>query len=137
MTDSITGFYKTLHRPVTPALRISLSCSVGTMSNNCEVQKLVREFKERGLQNLLSSSPVQSYPTKVQRKAEVFSKPDEGRQEFALTWSDERHKASYQDSGESNHVSSGFDRTKADVCLMQLDMQVWGPLVVDGQVFGK
>ena len=94
MTDSITGFYKTIHQPATPALSISLSCSVGTMSNNCEVQKLVREFKERGLQNLLHNSPVQSYPAKVQRKEEVCSKLDEGRQKFTLTRSDERHKAS-------------------------------------------
>ena len=94
MTDSVTGFYKTLHRPATPALSTCLSCSVGTMSNNCEVQELVRDFKERGLQNLLSNSLVQSYPTKVQRKAEVCSNLDEGRQKFALTRSDERHKAS-------------------------------------------
>ena len=64
------------------------------MSENYEVQKLVREFKERGLQNLMSKSPVQSYPTKVQRKAEVCSNSDKGRQKFALTRSDERHKAS-------------------------------------------
>ena len=94
MTDSVTGFYKTLHQPVTPELSTSFSCSVGTMSNNCEVQDLVREFKERGLQNILSNFLVQSYPTKVQRKAEVCSNSDEGRQKFALTWSDERHKAS-------------------------------------------
>ena len=94
MTDSVTGFYKTLHRPATLTLSISLSCSVGTMSNNCEVQELVREFKERRLQNLLSNSPVQSYPTKVQRKEEVRSNLGEGRQKFSLTWSDERHKAS-------------------------------------------
>ena len=94
MTDSATRFYKTLHQLVTLALSTSLSCSVGTMSNNCEVQKLVQEFKERGLQNLLRNSPVQSYPTKVQRQAEVFSKPGEFKHKFALTWSDERHKAS-------------------------------------------
>ena len=94
MIDSVTGFYKTLHQPTTPALSTSLSFSVGTMSNDYEVQELIREFKERGLQKLQSNSPVQSYPTKVQRKAEVCSNLDEGRQKFALTWSDERHKAS-------------------------------------------
>ena len=94
MTNYVIGFYKKLHRPVTPALSTYLSCSVGTMSNNCEVQELVREFKERGLQNLLSNSPVQSYPTKVQRKEEFCSNSDEGRQKFTLTRSDERHKAS-------------------------------------------
>ena len=127
MTDLVTGFYKSLHRPATPALSTSLSCSVGTMSNNCEVQELVREFKERGLQNLLSNSPVQSYPTKVQRKAEVCSKSDEERKKFALMWSDERHKASREDLEASQDVSSWFGRTKAAVCLMHLDPQFWGP----------
>ena len=88
------GFYKALHRPATPALSNSLSCSVGAMSNNCEVQKLEREFMEKGLQNLLSNSPVKSYPTQVQRQVEVCSKPGKDKHKFALTWSDEGHKAS-------------------------------------------
>ena len=34
-------------------------------------------------------------------------------------------------------MSAWFDRAKAAVCLMQLDTQFSGPLVVDDQVFGR
>ena len=68
MTDSVTEFYKKagLAREVLHKALLGV-CSVGATSNNCEVQELVREFRERGLQNLLSNLPVQSYSTWVQR----------------------------------------------------------------------
>ena len=96
------------------------------MSNNCEVQELVREFRERGLQNLLSNLPVHSYSVQVHRKAEVCSKPGEGRHKFALTWSHEGHKTSPNDYGEPHPEIFRHSRTMAAVCLMQHDTQFQG-----------
>ena len=64
MTDPITEFYKkaALAHEIFHKALLGV-CSVGAMSNNFEVQELVREFRERGLQNLLSNLPVQSYST--------------------------------------------------------------------------
>ena len=58
--------------------------SVTTMSNDREVQKLLRVVRERGLLNLLSNPPGQPCSTKAQRKAEVRSKGSEERQKCAL-----------------------------------------------------
>ena len=64
LTDFITEFYKYATLACEIFLEALLGvCSTRAMSNNCEVQELVREFRERGLQNLLSNPPVQSYST--------------------------------------------------------------------------
>ena len=55
------------------------------MSNDCEVQKLLRVVRERGLLNLLSNPPGQPCSTKEQRKVEVRSKGLEERQKCALS----------------------------------------------------
>ena len=55
------------------------------MSNDREVQELLREFRERGLQNLLSNPPMQPCSTKAQRKAEVRSKGSKERQKCTLS----------------------------------------------------
>ena len=73
MTNSASGFYKKPSRPVFSALSTSVRYSSQTMSNDCEVQELVREIRDRGLQHLLSTPPVQSYLAKYI-----------GRQEFSL-----------------------------------------------------
>ena len=59
--------------------------SVITMSNDCEVQKLLWVVRERGLLNLLSNPPMQPCSTKAQRKAEFLSKRKEERQKCALS----------------------------------------------------
>ena len=59
--------------------------SVRTVSNDREVQNLLRVVRERGLLNLLSNPPVQPCLTKAQRKAEVHSKRKEERQKCALS----------------------------------------------------
>ena len=55
------------------------------MSNDCEVLELLREFRERGLQNLLSNPHVQPCSIKAQRKVEVRSKRKKERQKCALS----------------------------------------------------
>ena len=55
------------------------------MLNDREVHELLQEFRERGLQNLLSNPPVQPCSTKAQRKVEVRSKRKEERQKYALS----------------------------------------------------
>ena len=73
MTNSALGFYKKPSRPVFFVLSTSVRYSAQTMSNDCNVQELVREVRDRGLQHLLSNPPVQPYLAKYI-----------DRQEFAL-----------------------------------------------------
>ena len=54
------------------------------MSNDHEVQKLLRVVRETGLLNLLSNPPGQPCSTEAQRKAEVRSMGSEERQKCAL-----------------------------------------------------
>ena len=64
MTNSASGFYKKPSRPVFSVLSTSVRYSARTMSNDCSVQKLVREVRDRGLQHLMSTPPAQSYLAK-------------------------------------------------------------------------
>ena len=73
MTNSTLGFYKKPSRPVFSVLSTSVRYSAQTMSNDCKVEELVREVRDRGLQHLLSTPPVQPYLAKYI-----------DRQEFAL-----------------------------------------------------
>ena len=64
MTGLVTGFYKKATSLYESFDKVPLGvCSARAMSNNCAVQQLVREFRERGLQNILSNPPGQSYST--------------------------------------------------------------------------
>ena len=57
MADLVNGFYKKTPRPANFTLRIFLSFTVQSMSADREVQELLREFEQRGLQNLMSNPP--------------------------------------------------------------------------------
>ena len=70
MTNSASGFYKKPSRPVFSILSTSVRYSAQTMSNDCKVQELVREVRDRGLQHILSTAPVQSYLAKYIDKQE-------------------------------------------------------------------
>ena len=59
--------------------------SVITMSNDREVQELLRLVRERALLNLLSNPPMQPCSTKAQRKVEFHSKRKEERKKCALS----------------------------------------------------
>ena len=75
MTNSASGFYKKPSRPVSSVLSTSVRYSARTMSNDYKVQELVREVRDKGLQHLLSTPPVQPYLAKYI-----------DRQEFALNF---------------------------------------------------
>ena len=57
MVYLVIGFYKKTPKPAKFALRIFLSFIVQSMSVDREVQELLREFRQRGLQNLLRNPP--------------------------------------------------------------------------------
>ena len=57
MIDLVDGFYNKTPRPANVALHIFLSFTVESMSADREVQELLSEFRERGLQNLMSNPP--------------------------------------------------------------------------------
>ena len=57
MVDLVVGFYKKTPRPAKFALRIFLSFIVQSMSANSEVQELLSEFKQRGMQKLMRNPP--------------------------------------------------------------------------------
>ena len=57
MAYLVVGFYKNTPRPANFALHIFLSVTVESMSADREVQELLREFRERGLQNLMRNTP--------------------------------------------------------------------------------
>ena len=57
MIDLVDGFYKKTPKPTKFALHIFLSFIVESMSVDREVQELLSEFRERGLQNLMSNPP--------------------------------------------------------------------------------
>ena len=57
MEDLIDGFYKKTPRPAEVALHIFLSLTIESMSADREVQELLREFEQKGLQNLMRNPP--------------------------------------------------------------------------------
>src|SRR5882757_6665876 len=64
MTNPALGFYKKPSRPVFSVLSTSVRYSAQTMSNDYKVQELVRDVRDKGLQHLLSTPPVQPYLAK-------------------------------------------------------------------------
>ena len=89
MEDLIDGFYKKTPRPSEVALHILLSLTIESMSADHEVQELLREFEQRGIQNFMSTPPasalceetppvlhppMQTCSTRKKFKAEVHSK---------------------------------------------------------------
>ena len=89
MTYFVGGVYKKTPRLAMFALRIFLSFTIEFMSADRELQELLREFEQRGLQNLMSNSPasvphketlpamnqpMQMRSTKKKFKPEVHSK---------------------------------------------------------------
>ena len=94
MVDLVDGFYKKAPRPMKITLRISLSLTIESMSVDCELQELLREFEQTGLQNLMSNptasaphaetppaltQPMQTRSTRRKFKPEVHSKKNEDR----------------------------------------------------------
>ena len=57
MAYLVVGFYKKTPSPAHFALHIFLSFTVQSMSADRKVQELLREFRQRGLQNLMSNPP--------------------------------------------------------------------------------
>ena len=57
MTDTVDGFYKKTPTPVKFALRSFLSFTIEPMTDDRELQELVREFEQGGLQNLFIHPP--------------------------------------------------------------------------------
>ena len=55
MAYLVEGFYKKTPRPAEIALSISLSLPIESMSADRELQELLREFEQTGLQNLMSN----------------------------------------------------------------------------------
>ena len=93
------------------------------MSTDREVQELLREFRERGLQNLMSTppasapreetslalnQPMQTRSTRKKFKAEVRSKRNK-----------ERHKPSGKTSKDPEMYPPGSVEWRHVVCLMQ------------------
>ena len=57
MIDFVDGFYKKPPTPIKFALRIFLSFTIESMSADRELQELLGEFEQGGLQNLMSNPP--------------------------------------------------------------------------------
>ena len=57
MTYFVDRFYKKTPRLAKFTLHIFLSFTIESMSADREVQELLREFRERGLQNLMRNPP--------------------------------------------------------------------------------
>ena len=57
MAYLVDGFYKKTPRPVEITFRISLSLTIESMSADRELQELLREFEQTGLQNLMRNPP--------------------------------------------------------------------------------
>ena len=92
----VVGFNNKSLRPVNVALCIFLRFTVHSMSADREVQELLREFEQRGLQNLMRNppasvprketppvpnQPMQTRSTRKKFKPEVHSKQNEDRNE--------------------------------------------------------
>ena len=58
MIDFVDGFYKRTPTPMKFALRSFLSFTIDPMTTDRELQELVREFEQGGLQNLFIHPPV-------------------------------------------------------------------------------
>ena len=86
--------------------------TVSTMSNDREVQELLREFRERGLQNLLSNPPCEEASPARKQPMQIRSNRKKFKVEVHSKWNEERHNPSgntQEDPEEWRHV----------VCLMQ------------------
>ena len=57
MADLVDGLYKKTSRPAEIALRISLSLTIESMSADRELQDLLREFEQMGMQSLFTNPP--------------------------------------------------------------------------------
>ena len=63
MENLVNGFYKKTPRPAEITFLISLSLTIESMSADRELQELLREFEQMGLQNLMRN-PSSSAPRK-------------------------------------------------------------------------
>ena len=57
MAYLVDGFYKKTPRTAEIALHFFLSLTIESMSADCELQELLREFEQTGLRNLMSNPP--------------------------------------------------------------------------------
>ena len=94
MAAWVDGFYKKTPGPAEIALCISLSLTIESMSVDHELQEMLREFEQTGLQNLMNNppasapreetppattQPMQTRSTRKKFKPEVRSKQNEDR----------------------------------------------------------
>ena len=98
MVDLVDGLYKKTPRPAEIALRISLSLTIESMSADCELQELLRELEQRGLQNLMSnpptSAPHEETPPALIQPMQTRSSRKKFKPEVRSKRNEDRHKPS-------------------------------------------
>ena len=126
------GFYKKPHRPTTPALHISLKFTFKTMPNDCEVQELLRESRERGLQKLMrnppESAPREETPPVLHPPMQTCSTRKKFKVEFCSKRNEERHKPSGKTLEDPEMYPRGSAKSRHAICIMQkyIGMLSWG-----------
>ena len=92
--------------------------TVSTMSNDCEVQELLREFRERGLQNLMSNPPCEEAFPVPKQPMQIRSTRKKFKAEVCSKWNEERHNSSGKTQEDPEMYPPGPTEWRHAVCLM-------------------
>ena len=89
------------------------------MSNDREVQELLREFRERGLQNLMSNPPYKEVSPAPKQSMQIRSTRKKFKAEVLSKWNKERHNSSKKTQEDPEMYPPGPAEWRHVVCLMQ------------------
>ena len=89
------------------------------MSNDREVQELLREFRERGLQNLMSNPPCEEASLAPKQPMQIRSTRKKFKAEVRSKRNEERHKPSGKTLEDPEIYPPGSAEWRHAVCLMQ------------------
>ena len=142
MEDLVDGLYKKTLKPTKIALRISSSLTIDSMLADREVQELLREFEQRGLQNLMStppaSAPCEETPPALTQPMQTRSTRKKFKPEVRSKRNEDRHKPSGKTLEDPEMYPPGSVEWRHVVCLMQkyIGMQSQEPRLLRTQSFG-
>ena len=108
------------------------------MSNDHEVQELSREFRERGLQNLMSNPSCKEASLAPKKPMQIRSNRKKFKVEVHSKRNEERHKPSGKTSEDPEMYPPGLAKWRHAVCLMKkyIGMQSQEPRLLRTQSCG-
>ena len=118
--------------------------TVSTMSNDRKVLELLRDFRERGLQNLMSNPPCEEASPAPKQPMQIRSTRKKFKVELHSKWNEERYNPLGKTQEDHEMYPPGPAEWRHVVCLMQnySGMQSQGHHLLrtqscDGQTFDR